>query len=381
MAVITASIEIDGQPLRRAYVEHTGPLGIGSLGFYLTDNNGRFTFDAGLLANQADIKIHCQNSVIRVVNGRLSNSGISFQATVTNGITINITTNRDHFRILNTCLDVYDIVWRQFRPYNRENRRDFPIGRPQRSSIRDIFSNSRRIELSYPDNFPVPLAFVEPSGLTNSGFPLVHIKDRAADGRLFGVRDAFDPSLLPHELGHAFHFSALTGNTRIQLETEYLSYLVQQIPSGNFFHSINQVTSPVVAFVEAAGIFSERFFFFRRRIRPNLTGENLRRAFFQSELSQEPDLSEVLIEPYTQVARRNTNGIIEPMVQTGNNVEGAIYGAIYLDFASRVGLREAVGLVLDSNATDFNSFRNFVRGRNNAQFTAAINAVRNTWNL
>jgi hypothetical protein len=35
----------------------------------------------------------------------------------------------------------------------------------------------------------------------------------------------------------------------------------------------------------------------------------------------------------------------------------AIHGAIYLDFANQVGLREAVGLVLDSEATDFDEAR------------------------
>ncbi len=230
MAVITASVSINGQPLKRVYVEHTGPFGIGSLGFNLTDNNGSFSFDAGLLSNQIDVKIHCQNSVIRIVNGGLFNSGISFQTAVTNGARVNITTNPDHFRILNTCLDIYDTVWRQFGIYNQASRAGFPLGK--RASLRETFSSNKRIELTYPDNFPSELAFVEPSGLTNDGFPLAHIKHRTIDGRLFGEGDAHSPqhdsSLLPHELGHVFHFSALTGNTRIQAEAGYVGFLTGQ---------------------------------------------------------------------------------------------------------------------------------------------------------
>ena len=58
-----------------------------------------------------------------------------------------------------------------------------------------------------------------------------------------------------------------------------------------------------------------------------------------------------------------------------------MYGAIYLDFARRVGLREAVGLVLQSNATTFDQFRTHVHGHGNAQFTAAIDAVAITWQM
>ena len=53
----------------------------------------------------------------------------------------------------------------------------------------------------------------------------------------------------------------------------------------------------------------------------------------------------------------------------------------YLDFAVRVGLREAVGLVLDSNATTFAEFRAHVQGRGNPNWTAAISAVAVTWGM
>jgi hypothetical protein len=384
MAVITASVTINGQPLRRAYVEHTGPFGIGTLGFDLTDANGSFTFDAGLLSNEVDVKIHCQNSVVRVVDGAFFNSPISFNAKVANGVTVNVTSKPDHYRILNRCLDVYDTVWRQFRPYNRTNRGDFPLSK--KANLRESFASNTRIEVSYPDNFASVLAFVEPSGLSNNGFPLAHIKHRTVDGRLFGEGDSFapqhDPSLLPHEMGHVFHFSSLTSSTRVQIEGAYVAFLAGQVVTGgSLFHDINVVTSPLVAFLEAVGIFSERFFFFKKLVRPNLSGQNLRQAFFRDELSASPSLPGVLIDGYTQAGVGNANGAITPLVTTGDNVEGAVYGAIYLDFASRVGLREAVGLVLDSNATTFDELRTSIHGRGNQQFTNAIDAVAQTWNL
>jgi hypothetical protein len=376
MAFVTANIKENGRALKRVFVEHTGPFGVGSLGWALTDSNGSFTFDAGPLANRVDIKIHCQNSVIRVLDGSGILFPISVNKNVGNGDSVNINTNadkKDHFRILNSVLDVYDTVWRQFRPYNGSSRGDFPLGK--KSTIRQTFSDNKRIELSFPDNFPSTLAFVEPSGLGNAGFPLMHIKSQASDSRLFGSNSS-DPSLLPHETGHAMHFSTLAGSTRISIEAQYIQFILSHL--SNPTHNVTRATDPFVAFIEAVGIFSERFFFFKKLARPNLSGVQLRQAFFIDELENQT-LSTFLRDPYDTVGTR-VGGTITPNL-TGNNVEGAVYGAIYLDFASRVGLREAVGLVLESNATSFTEFRSFVRGKGNTSFTNAINAVKNTWGL
>ena len=234
---------------------------------------------------------------------------------------------------------------------------------------------------SYPDQFPSQLAFVEPSGLNNSGFPLVHIKNRTVDGRLFGEADAIaqqhDASLLPHELGHVFHFSTLAASTRVSIEGQYIAFILSNL--ANPTHAITRQTTPFVAFIEAVGIFSERFFFFSRQVEPSLTGVALRRAFFQDELGQQR-LSTVFVDGYVNVGTRDNSGRITPALR-GDDREGAVYGAIYLDFASRVGLREAVGLVLDSNATNFDEFRRHVQGRGNNTWRTAIDAVSSTWGM
>jgi len=63
-------------------------------------------------------------------------------------------------------------------------------------------------------------------------------------------------------------------------------------------------------------------------------------------------------------------------------VEGAVYGAIFLDLARRIGLREAVGLYLDSvdnSVLSADDFHNLVI--NEGDFDDDIIAVRNTWQL
>jgi len=376
MATVTANIKENGRPLKRVFVEHVGPLGV-NLGWDLTDSNGSFTFDAGPGFNRVDIKIHCQNSVVRVLNGSTIPFpfSIAIDKNVGNGDSVNLNTvngKRDHFKILNMVLDVYDTVWKQFKPYNSSNRGDFPLGRKQ--TLRQTFSDNKRIELSYPDNFPSTLAFVEPSGLFNAGFPLMHIKNQNSDNRLFGSSSA-DPSILPHEVGHAMHFSSLTGSTRISIEAQYLAFIVSNLSDPT--HNVDRHTTPFVAFIEAIGIFSERFFFFKKNVATQLNGEQLRKEFFRNELNQQ-DLSSST-RHYVNVGRK-VNGIVNPILR-GDDCEGAVYGAIYLDFAGRVGLKGTVGLVLESNATSFTEFRNFIHGKGDQNLTIAINAVKNTWGM
>ena len=373
MALVTANITVKGKPLKRAFVEHIA-FGV-SQRVNLTDSNGSFTFDAGFGFDRVDVRIHCFNSVARVFDGGTIFSSISIDKNVANGGTIRLNSageKQDHFDVLDQCLDVYDTVWRQFRPFNRSSRRDFPVGR--RPTARETFASNHHIELNFPDNFPfATVAFVEPSGLNNDGLPTVHIKTDRGTDRILGTARQRD--LVPHELGHAMHFSAMTAGTRLSIETQYLGFLGTHLSDP--FHDVAKHTTPFVAFIEAVGIFSERFFFYRKNAGSNLTDLNARRGFFRDELDGQSLSGDM--NDYVSVGKKH-NGRVEPDL-TGDDVEGAVYGAIYLDFASRVGLREAVGLVMDSNASTFTDFRNYVRGRGNEDWRRAINAARDTWGM
>lgn len=392
MAVITANVFVRNgrleEPVVRAFVEHVGPLGLGSLGVTLTDDNGAFTFDAGLLANEIDFRVHCQNSVIRVLDGGRFNIAVSVGGRCQHGTRFIIpNAHTDHFRILNQCVDIYDTVWRQFAPYSNRSRRSFPLGR--RTTLRQTLASSRRIELSYPDNMISQLAFVEPAGLSNESYPLVHIKDRISDPRLFGETDASgdlrDQSLLPHELGHVFHFAAMQQNTRVQVEGTYIGYLLSRIPAavaaGNtdpFTHDVNVKTAPAIALIEAIGIFSERMFAFAKRVRPELSGRRLHEAFVEDQLAVSPALAGILRDNHEQVATRNARGGIDPLL-TGNDFEGAVYGAIFLELASRLGMRVVVEALLASNATNFDEFATYLDSTQ--QVGRAVLLTRANWNL
>ena len=259
-----------------------------------------------------------------------------------------------------------------------------------------------RIEVVYPDNSLSTLAWVEPVSL-GTGYPLIHIKLKSfnppgpagIDRRLFGAPDPVadpanpipageleDPTLIPHELAHALYFALMPDTTRVSVEAQYIAWITSQIAAGlPPFHSTNLATTPFVAWIECVGIFSERFFFFSRRHNPPLTGVPLRQAFFRDELSAAPLLQTTNLTGYSQVGNLNATGNVVPAL-TGDNVEGALYGAIFLDFARRVGLREAVGHYLnsgDNSVLRFDVFRNLII--NETDFDNDITQVANTWGL
>jgi hypothetical protein len=410
------TLTLRGAPLRRTYVSHFDFLRVPQTLFFRTDEAGRVTVaNAGRANVTADpngpsgaitVTVHAQNSVVRVLDG---NFPIPVEVTqnfdnVTDGDVININTNarqQDHFRIMDTCLIVYDQVFRQFDPFNNPGRRAFPFG--QGASVAATRNKLPRIEVVYPDRSPAAVAFVEPVSL-GTGFPLIHLKHKAfnppgrarVNGKLFGVPDPVPdpadpippgepvtaPTTIPHELAHALYFALMPATTRASVETQYLGWIANRVAASlPPFHNTTLVTTPFVAFIEALGIFSERFFFFSRMRVPSLTGVPLRQAFFRDELSATPLLATANLSGYSQVGRRNSAGNIAPTL-TGDDVEGAIYGAVFLDFASRPGLREAVAQYMRSgrnSVLNFDDFRNFVI--TNTPFAADITEVANTWQM
>ena len=190
---VKAIIKVNGKPLRRAYVEHL-VFGVGTE-MYMTDLDGHIrdvNFDEGIdsLTSNVDIRIICQNPVVRVLDGNLANIGVFQDKNVSDGGAVNLTTSAeqvDHFEILNRVHITYELVFRPLSFFQNFPDPDFPLGRQQ--SLRDTRDQSKRIDLIYPDHFPSTLSFVEPKRLGDN-FPLMHIKDRATEHRLFGDANA-----------------------------------------------------------------------------------------------------------------------------------------------------------------------------------------------
>ncbi|MEO8034450.1 MAG: hypothetical protein ABI837_08445 [Acidobacteriota bacterium] len=257
-------IRANGIPLRRAFVEHV--TGLFVHGLYMTDDAGRVrdkNGDRGVdsWTSSVDIRIRCQNSVTRVLDGTAANIAVTQDKTgVTNGFVADLNTaaeQNDHYDILNRELVAYDVVFRQFRPLSELSRNEFPLGR--QTALDATMNQQNRLEISYPSQHPFdPLAFNEPKS-ASTGFPLTHLRLRARDGRLFGEAGQ-SPTLLAGELAHALHFSLFSGAVRQQIETDYLGWITNDFANGGSgTHTTGKMTSPMVAYLEAFDLFSGKF--------------------------------------------------------------------------------------------------------------------------
>ncbi len=378
MPQLNITIHVRGQAARRVYVEHLA-FGV-PIGLYITDNQGRVcdndgNLGIGSLTANADIRILGQNSVARILQGGPAGSSLPLwvDKACTDGVVHNLNTAaefEDHFRILNRSVAAYDNVHRQFRPFSGLADPDFPLGRkPKLDKTRD---QSKRIEIVFPDQLPQPLAFSEPKSLS-TGFPLIHVKTNAEDERLFGTGGQ-RPTIIPSELSHALHFSQFTPAGRSRITNEYVAFILSNMAGGGpGTHDIGIRTSPLVAFVEAMDHFSSRFSEFVRTGQSTESGAALRQAFFRAELAP---AGYWFSGP--QVGTR-TGNVVTPAF-TGGDDEGAVYGAIFLDFSRRAGMLTAVNAYYVSGALTFGEYRNWVTA-NMPQHAAAINAVAQTWGL
>ena len=401
---INATIQVNGRPLRRAYVEHL-VFGVGT-GMYMTDLAGRIRsndFDLGVesLTGNADIRVICQNPIVRVLDGGLLNIGVYQDAPITDGAVVNLNTNAeqdDHFAILNRAQLAYEVAFLPLAFFRNQPSPELPLGRL--ATLRATRDQARRIDLSYPDNFPSPLAFVEPKRALDN-FPLMHIKDRTSDGRLFGEAGQA-PTLIPHELAHALHFSFLTQARRGTAQDKYLQFLATDVAAGGGgTHNFTMRTSPEVAYIEAGGFYSQLFWEFMRArqggtstlVTPEPITPAIQAEFVASEwqrltvsrLAFVPPLVFPGFQPGTGTRGRLTlSSRIERLLRrptvTGGDVEGAVYSAIFVDFARFVGLDFAASAYFEANALTFGQYREFIRTEH-PQHADTLEQVRGFWGL
>jgi hypothetical protein len=380
---------------------------------YMTDLEGRIRdndLKEGIdSTSNADIRIICQNPIVRVNDGDNLNIGVYQEMSITDGVTVNlndISEQDDYYAILNRAELTYEVVFRPLSFFANQADPEFPLGR--KASLRETRDQPKRIDLIYPDHSVAPMAWVEPKRLVDN-FPLMHIKRRDIDNRLFGEGGAA-PTLIPHELAHALHFSTLTEAQRGRAQDAYAAFILTSPLSGvGPFHGFDVPTTPEVAYIEAGGFFSENFMEFMRArqpgastlVRPQEITETIQAEFVSSEwtrltsgapflaaLNALPSLfsriprflgAVIATPPPPRFPLLWTRGLLRPTVTDGN-VEGAIYSAIFVDFAATVGLDFAASSYFAANAINFDEYRTFINDEH-PQHARALETARNFWRL
>jgi hypothetical protein len=392
MPTLNVAVKVNGIPLQRAYVEHL-VLGVGQPAMYMTDDQGRVRDQSGNLGidsftRNADIRVLCQNSVVKVLDGNTPGPlAVNQDISIVDDSIVDLNSaaeQQSHYDILERCLVAYDVIFRQFRPFSDGPDPDFPLGRA--ASLRATKDQSKRNELSFPSQFSLGhLAFTEPKSAA-TGYPLVHIRRRDSDGRLFG-ENGHNPTLIASEFAHALHFSLFSSAGRTRIETDYTGWIASDIANGGQgTHAMGRRTSPAVAYIEALDHFSSRFSEFVRRslqggtlnrLRPQQITAAMRQDFLDKELNG-------LSVEGTSVATLDGAGRVVPNAAfNGSDDEGSVYGCIFVDFARRVGLRTAANAYLrsaSSGALTFGEYKTWVKD-NRPEHLNALKAAQQTWGL
>jgi len=171
-----------------------------------------------------------------------------------------------------------------------------------------------------------------------TGFPRIHLfednTDRDGDGLMSGYHTSREVSA--HEFSHGLHFSMLSVEKRIQAEAEYAYHLADHfIDTGTgATHTLSARTTELVAWLEAFGAFGQAY--------ATQTTAGL-------PIDQRRD------ELATWAAGESWFNDV-----SGSDMEGAVFRAIYLDFAEDVGLEYAVQSVVDSDALNIYEYGEYV---------------------
>lgn len=375
------AVQLDGAPLRHTFISYTPDFENPRIA--VTDGDGIATIDGVKRGAKINIIVHAHNLAIRMLDGTsasVSELSLRFR-NKKDGDRLNITpadkNHYEHFVIMDRCYDVYDTVFRPIPPFSGRSRQEYPYGRGK--SAADDHKRTPSVDCRYPESIaPGKLPWVQPQSLL-TGVPLMHLKPQSADARLFGSPKR-KATFIPHEFAHAIHFATLPKIARIELALRYGTWIVKELVQGRSgTHRTNKATDPLIAYVESLGIFSQRFWFFAKEARPDLTGPKLRAAFVEDELSAAPALSKIL-SGYEPIATRTSKGTIKPHL-TGARTEGAVYGAIFLDFASRTNLATAVNLFIRCGGFNFADYANFAARQADGKHRKEIAAVTKTWKM
>lgn len=373
-------VTLDSRPLRYTYVSWDPEFGVPVVA--LTDGNGQAELRGVDRDERIEIRVHARNPAIRMLDGTAlfgQEIGMRFR-NATDKSTLKIDGRHKvagHFRIMDRCYDVYETVFRPIAPFTSKARQAYPFGGRQADPATELAAKAPA-SCRYPEKImPSKVAWVHPHE-SFTGSPLMYLKSQASDQRLFGSSKR-KATLIPHEYAHVVHFGSLSEDRRSELAGRYLAWILSEVTSGRSgTHRTDKATDPLVAFVESIAIFSQRFYFFATEARPDLRGTSLRRAFVDDELGEEPALGE-LLRGYRQVGARAGASDKITCDLTGGDVEGAVYGALFLDLGGRIGLHRAVNLFLRSEALDVDGFAKFASRQSSGKYRRDVRAVAKTW--
>ncbi len=384
--MLRVKVELDRSPLRYTFVSYRpelGTTGFGDAIVEMSDENGWAHFKQLPASTKGDFVVHAHNLAVRMLDG--TNAGVGEVAlrfrNKGDRARLNVSPKNEtqfpHYQVMDRCYEVYETVFQSIAPFSGKSRGAFPHGGSDKPA--HWHRRNPKVDCRFPEVLvPGKLPWVQPQSVT-SGVPLMHIKGPSQDRRLFGSGRT-PATTIAHEYAHAIHFSLLPSMKRWELAAKYALWIGKELANGRSgTHRTDKKTSPLIAFIEAIGIFSQRFWMYATVVEPQLSGRALHAAFVADELSTQPSLSKVL-PGYAPIATVRADGTIKPRL-TGASTEGAVYGAIFLDFAHRTDLATAVNSYLRCQSFDAAGWKRHVSTVRKQRYRDDVVAVARTWRL
>lgn len=346
------TIQFGDQPLKHFYVAETNGLGT-DIAMRRTDHNGHVFINR----NEDSVRVYYQNNVVRMLQGSIFHPEISQHFdNVKDGMVIRLAPEswqQDSIDVALKSQDVYNKVWRNIYPFNQPGRRAFPYGHA--NSIDGTRNSHRRFEIQYPDTSPTPLSWVDPANLQSAAgiIPFMHLKE-GENGLVAGSKNT-----LVHEMAHGFHFASLPGHIRHQARNTYFGWIITNLHDPT--HRFSKKTTPFIAFIECIGIFADLYYKYATDSKNrNKTVSELQKGFIK--------------EQKDSFNYRNYKG---------SDIEGAVFGGIFVDFADRVGFDLAIGEFFMCRELSFDGYRKQVRKSNrfSASQKGELDDVARDWGL
>ncbi len=293
--------------------------GFGYTSVLTTNNSGCVTIPSWF--RSVDIKVQAENDVAAVLNGigvAQSLRTVSDRQTLIMG---------EHFYLAQKLKSIYQAGLAGEGPFGSVS----PTSPPW---VITAVIDSRLV---------IRAPFVEPSPAAGTALPRLHlpILSQVSDGTL------------AHERGHAVHMAQLAVWERDVYEAEYFTHLVLctvVCPDGAGWSPMTRET-PLVAWVEAFGIFAEVFADAR-------IGGSEAELLRQANLLEPPDSLNTLGASVAGIESlaANTNRWFE-------DVPATIYALLFLDFANEVGLDFVLDRYVDCGAHNLQAFSQCISDR------------------
>ncbi|MEM7095706.1 MAG: hypothetical protein AAF567_22080 [Actinomycetota bacterium] len=379
--MLRIKVTLDRAPLRYTFVSHRPDHGDPMI--VMTDASGVAAFPKVNNRAKIDVVVHAHNLAVRMLDGgdpgvreialRFRNKG--------DGATANISPkNKEqfpHYQIMDRCYEVYDTVFASIAPFSGSSRGIYPHGGKDKAAA--WHRRNAKVDCRYPESLmPGKLPWVQPQSIT-TGVPLMHLKSPAQDKKLFGTPKR-PATTVPHEYAHALHFCQLSGLKRWELAAKYALWIGKELANGRSgTHRTDKKTSPLIAYIESIGIFAQRYWLYATEVETGLTGSELRAAFVDDELSNSPALADVM-PGYCPIATRSATGAVKPTLR-GSSTEGAVYGAIFLDFADRTRLSTSVNTYMKCGSFTPNGWINHTSKLRKGRYADDVDVVRKRWRL